>query len=51
MHVKTSGEYEVLAVGLLEKTLEEVVVYQDIDKHHVWVRPLHEFMDGRFIQI
>lgn len=46
-HLKTGGLYTLLFVGVLEKTLEKVAIYQD-RKGVIWVRPTSEFFDGRF---
>jgi hypothetical protein len=46
-HLKTGGLYRLMYVGLLEKTLEKVAIYQGQDLVF-WVRPLTEFEDGRF---
>lgn len=47
-HLKTGGIYRVLCVGKIEATLEPVVVYQSQKDGEVWIRPLGEFIDGRF---
>lgn len=47
-HVKSGGIYRLLNVGLLEATLEPMVVYQNIKTCEVWIRPQSEFFDGRF---
>lgn len=48
-HVRTGGLYEVLvADARIEATLEPVVVYKSMTDGVVWVRPVAEFMDGRF---
>ncbi len=40
------NRYQILAVGRNSETLEEVVIYQDVDKKdRVWVRPLHMFVE------
>ena len=41
--------YTILSVGRLEKELIPVVIYQSTANDRVWVRPLHEFLDGRFV--
>ena len=51
-HEKTGKHYEVLGTGYIEATLTPCVIYRrksgdDI----VWVRPLEEFLDGRFEDI
>lgn len=48
-HVKTKQSYSIIAFGLIEKTLEPSVIYQGANGQ-VWVRPCHEFFDGRFKQ-
>lgn len=51
MHKKTLKRYKVIAVGLLEETLEECVVYVSLDaEKRCWIRPLEIFMDGRFFE-
>lgn len=47
-HVKSGGLYRLLSLGLLEATLEPMVVYQNIKTCEVWIRPQSEFFDGRF---
>ncbi|MCP1674320.1 hypothetical protein J2T57_001422 [Natronocella acetinitrilica] len=47
---RKGGKYRVLHRGLLEATLDPVVVYQAADGL-VWVRPAAEFDDGRFTPI
>lgn len=48
-HKKTGNEYMVLKIGLLESTLEPVVVYTGTNVGDpVWVRPVSEFFDGRY---
>ena len=48
-HVKSLGIYRVLQNSAkLESTLEEVVVYQNVETKDVWVRSKKEFYDGRF---
>lgn len=48
-HVKTGGIYTELHRACLEADLTEVVVYQSAHTGEIWVRPLAEFMDGRFV--
>jgi len=46
---RKGGLYQVVCVALTEATQEPVVVYR---KHMVgltWVRPVEEFLDGRFM--
>lgn len=47
-HRKTGGYYDVIAVAEMEATLAKVVVYKAHGTGRVWVRPVAEFMDGRF---
>ncbi|QDP65321.1 MAG: hypothetical protein Unbinned200contig1000_61 [Prokaryotic dsDNA virus sp.] len=48
VHKKTGKMYVILHHGLLESSLEPVVIYQQEDGGPVWVRPAEEFFDGRF---
>lgn len=43
--------YEILSIGLLERTLESMVTYKDIETGVIWVRPAEEFFDGRFKEV
>lgn len=43
--------YELLSVGILERTLEAMVIYKDIETGVIWVRPSEEFFDGRFEEV
>lgn len=49
-HLKTGGRYEVVCNGLVEASLTPCVVYRSLDRpaEPYWVRPLDEFLDGRF---
>jgi hypothetical protein len=48
-HRKSGRYYEVVAVGTIEATMTPCVIYKGhYAERHVWVRPLDEFMDGRF---
>ena len=49
LHVKSGGVYRVLEIGKMENDLTSVVVYKSEDNGQVWVRPLAEFADGRFV--
>ena len=49
-HLKTGRVYQVVNLAYRESDLEIVVVYHDEYMVH-WVRPLSEFMDGRFQQL
>lgn len=51
-HVKTGGEYEYIDVGQLESAPGVLqMVYQSVANGVVWIRPLLEFMDGRFVEV
>lgn len=53
-HLKTDTWYRVLCVGKMEKDQKDVVVYHKDNPsgfrayEQIWIRPLSEFMDGRF---
>jgi hypothetical protein len=49
-HLKTGHVYVVLDICTIEATVAPAVLYQrrDVADAHKWVRPLAEFMDGRF---
>lgn len=49
-HLNTGKVYQVVNLAYRESDLEVVVVYRDESMVH-WVRPLSEFMDGRFQQL
>lgn len=49
-HLK-GGAYEIVTNARNEATLEAVVVYRDEIVGMTWVRPLAEFIDGRFTKI
>lgn len=49
IHRKTGHRYEIVTFALIEATLEPSVVYRS-EKGQVWIRPAHEFFDGRFKQ-
>ena len=48
-HVKTGHYYEVLGFGIIEATLEPAVIYASTGSSMVWIRPIKEFFDGRFV--
>ena len=50
LHLKTGRVYQVVNLAYHENDLEVVVIYHDESMVH-WVRPLSEFMDGRFQQL
>lgn len=47
---RKGGLYRVLCRGILEADRSDVVIYDDADGQ-VWVRPVDEFEDGRFVKI
>ena len=48
-HKKSGGIYKLLHTGKLEWTLQKVVIYTKASGGDtVWVRPLTEWLDGRF---
>ena len=47
-HRKRGHIYQVISTGILERTMEPVVIYQSEDDGRIWVRPVGEFTDGRF---
>lgn len=50
VHQKTGRVYQVVNLAYRVSDLGVVVVYHDESMVH-WVRPLSEFMDGRFKQL
>ncbi len=48
---RKGGTYAVVAVARMEANLYPAVVYKSERDGLVWVRPLEEFEDGRFVQI
>jgi hypothetical protein len=58
MHAKTGGLYSVVTYAMIEATLTPAVVYAGGNGYHadgqtwkIWVRPVSEFMDGRFVRL
>lgn len=47
---RKGGMYEVVTNARIEATLEAAVVYRDMDVGMTWIRPLAEFIDGRFTE-
>lgn len=45
---KKGGVYFVLTCAYLEKTMERYVVYRASGGSDTWLRPMGEFLDGRF---
>lgn len=56
-HVKRGSEYVVLARGELQSSAGPIpegtrlITYQGTDDGRVWVRPVDEFEDGRFVPV
>lgn len=50
IHLKTGRMYQVVNLAYREEDLDVVVIYHDESLIH-WVRPLSEFLDGRFKQL
>lgn len=48
IHKKSGNLYQVSQLAYRESDLEVVVIYHDVNLVH-WVRPLSEFLDGRFV--
>ncbi len=48
-HKKTGGVYHIVANCIIEATDTPAVAYRKDGP--IWVRPLAEFMDGRFEQV
>lgn len=52
LYVKSGGKYNVVCVAKVEATREAAVVYRSLsDSDSVWIRPLAEFCDGRFVAV
>lgn len=49
-HLKSGNDYKVISTGIIKATLEPAVIYQGADGI-IWIRPVSEFTDGRFICI
>jgi len=47
---RTGGEYEVIGTAIQESNCSPVVMYRGLGSI-TWIRPLYEFLDGRFTQI
>lgn len=48
-HLKTGGFYRILYEAKIEATIEAVYVYEALINHTIWIRPVTEMEDGRFI--
>lgn len=51
MHAKRGSLYWVQAVGIREEDGVPLVVYRDSDTGTCWVRPVSDFLDGRFVRV
>lgn len=51
LHLRTLGVYRKICEGILENSLEKVVIYQSLIDSKIWVRPAVEFYDGRFKEL
>lgn len=51
LHEKSGYFYEIVCFGYREADLVPLVVYRNTGGGDNWVRPLAEFMDGRFTQV
>lgn len=50
LHVKSGGRYVVLFPCVVEATLAPAVAYGKVGGDGlIWIRPVDEFMDGRFL--
>lgn len=47
-HVRAGGRYVVRMGVVIESTVTPAVAYYSLETGVVWVRPLDEFLDGRF---
>lgn len=48
LHIKTGRLYQIVCLGLIEFDQVMAVVYRSLIDDVVWIRPMAEFMDGRF---
>ena len=53
---KNGGVYELIDEGYVQTSeplidYDEVVVYKSVSDGKIWIRPKHEFFDGRFTEI
>jgi hypothetical protein len=48
-HLKSGGSYRILYEAKIEATLEDVYVYEALVNHTIWIRPVTEMEDGRFV--
>lgn len=50
-HVKKGTRYSVMCLGNSVATLEVEVIYFSLDTGIIWIRPIDEFLDGRFERV
>lgn len=50
-HAKSGNTYYIVGVGYDEATLDVVVMYASPKTMLRWVRPISEFLDGRFTKL
>lgn len=48
---RNGSEYTIVAHGRIEIDMTPCIVYRADGDDNVWVRPTHEFLDGRFTPI
>ena len=48
---RKGGEYVIVGTGKMEADLSLIVAYRKLGEYALWIRPLEEFMDGRFTVI
>ena len=48
-HQKTGGFYRILYYAKIEATLDDVYVYEALINQTIWIRPVEEMEDERFI--
>lgn len=50
-HRRRGTVYTVVSAGLDSDTRKQVVIYRSVSEQQVWVRPVAEFVDGRFEKV
>ena len=50
-HVKTRKKVTVAALCIIEATMTPAAFYIESDSWIPWIRPLTEFLDGRFVKV
>lgn len=56
VHLKRGTVYEPVGEGLVQCErplidMDKVMIYRDPFSGHLWVRPVHEWADGRFKKV